>query len=699
MKKIILLILTLLIIQDCNLLEDKDQYKSRNQAIFTYGVATRPRPRDNGIYLSGTLVGVDGRTAIANSTITIEGRGENAAILKSCLTSGARNTCGATTPAGFYREVLSVGTQPLTLYGSPATGAPTTAQRDSECGSTLTNMYSASTIDRVVCDSTQLDQGAKNVGVIDTLISAGTVVGTFTTDASGNFGPVRLPNIATGNTYTLKVSGRNKTRRLRINRAGTASTLGNFCTGANIISGATQGATITVNPAGECANGNESSKVDFILGSSTSDPLRGTQALTTAEGLSDVPSTSTDNSYGFNLINLQLEIVYSKPFDILTGTIASNLTLNSSRDYLLSGTVIVPSGVTLTIPAGTRIFGAVSPAGALLVKQGGRIDAQGTASRPIVFSSEKATGSRVGGDWQGIILQGNGVQTFGGAGSTAIGEGDVGTFGGNNNNDSSGIMRYVRIEFAGAPFSPGNERNCLSLMGVGSGTTLEYIQCHRGFDDGFEWWGGSVNMRYIIASGNRDDQFDYADGFKGRIQFGIAHLFQLPTAANDDTSRCIEGDGNSAQTCSSATECSDPSFANITCIGFTTGQNHGDAIFVRRASNLKSGNFSHFLIQNFGTLRASNCSGATGTTIQHTYINNANTNSLCTSLGNIDQAGVTITNASETSPNYAPSSANQTIGTVNVNTIITGADSATFYGALDSGGTSWLTGWTAFPSN
>ena len=82
-----------------------------------------------------------------------------------------------------------------------------------------------------------------------------------------------------------------------------------------------------------------------------------------------------------------------------------------------------------------------------------------------------------------------------------------------NDADSSGTMKYVRIEFAGAPFSPGNERNCLSLMGVGSATTLEYIQCHRGYDDGFEIWGGAVNMKYLVATGNRDDQFDYADGW------------------------------------------------------------------------------------------------------------------------------------------------------------------------------------------
>ena len=704
-KNILLITLVSLHLTNCPLFQTEDK-PNNNLGIAALFLASQQRAaqsRANGIYISGRLVGADGTTAIANTTITIVGRGENSTIVKACgWSAGAKSLCtaGSATAAtgGFFRDVISNGTTPSTLYGSTATGAPTIAQRDSECGATVVAAYATSAValtgtDRVVCDGTSLDSGAKAVGILDTLVANNVTVATITTGADGRFTAVKMPdNFATGNTYTVRVAGR-KERRLRVAKSGTSTLLNNTCNGAN-------------QPvATDCVNGNEAGRIDLILGNSATDPNRGTQALATTEGLGDVPSTST-NAFGFNIVDLQVEVVYSKPFDILTGTLTSNTTLNASRDYLLSGTVIVPSGVTLTIPAGTRIFGAVSPAGALLVKQGGRINAVGTATNPIVFSSEKTSPNRSGGDWQGIIIQGNGIQTFGGAGVTAIGEGDTGTFGGNNNADNSGTMRYVRIEFAGAPFSPGNERNCLSLMGVGSATTLEYIQCHRGFDDGFEIWGGAVNGKYWVATGNRDDQFDFADGWRGTLQFGIAQLYSGPTAANDDTSRCIEGDGNTAQTCASAAECSDPNFANITCIGFGSGQNLGDAIFLRRSNGLKTGTFSHFLIQNFGALRSSNCSAASGnnsaaaSVINHTYTNNTGVNNFCTGgLLQIDQAGVTLSSISETTPNFVPSAANQTTGTVNVNTIITGADSATFYGALDFGGTNWTTGWTSYPQN
>lgn len=616
--------------------------------------------RAPGIYVSGRLVGSDSSTAITNATITLKGRGETSAIVRTGVT--------ASTPAGFYQNVLSTGTSPITLYGN-TTGTPSLATRDAECGATVVAMYSARTTNRVICDSSTLDATAKSSGISDALIASGTTVGTIPVDSSGVFTAVKLASIATGNIYTVEVSGKTKTRRLRIAKSGTSTLL--------------------------------DGSADLFLGSSTSDPILGTSA-STVEG-----AGSTANPYDFSIVDLQVEVVYTKPFDILTGTISSNTTLVNTKDYLLSGTVIVSSGVTLTIPAGTRIYGATSPAGALLIKQGGRIDAQGTATSPIVFTSEKAAGSRTGGDWQGIIIQGNGIQTFGGYGTTAVGEGDVGTFGGNNDADNSGIMRYVRIEFAGAPFSPGNERNCLSLMGVGSGTTLEYIQCHRGYDDGFEVWGGAVNLKHVVASGNRDDQFDYADGWIGRLQFGIGHLYQTATASNDDTSRCVEGDGNSAQTCTGSKKtngtCADPSFANVTCVSFGSGQNIGDAIYVRRANGEKAGAFTHFHILNFGSQNSSDCatSGqtATLTTVNHTYTVSTAANNGCTSGGTIDQAGVALTSTSETAPNYAPVSSNTTTGSANVNTLNSSFDSATFYGALENGGIDWTSGWTSYPTN
>jgi hypothetical protein len=668
--------------------------KKNNNALALAAIALSQRnstARTPGVYISGKVVGANGTTAIGSQTLTIKGRGENAAIVKACTwTGGNKNACAITSPAGFYKDVLSLGTAPVppvTQYGSVTTGAPTVANRDSDCGATVVAAFATSTVavtgtDRVVCDGTTLDPGAVSAGVSSALIASGTVVGTIPLAADGTFTAVRLPNIATGNTYNVEVTGKTKTRRLRVAKSGTSTLLNNTCNGTNF--------PVTT----DCANGNEASKIDLLLSGTP-----GSQS-TSSEGLGDVPSTST-SAYDFNIVDLQVEVVYAKPIEIISGTIASNLTLSSGKDYLLSGTVIVPSGVTLTIPAGNRIFGAVSPAGALLVKQGGKLNAIGTATSPILFTSEKTSGNRTGGDWQGIILQGNGIQTFGGAGTTTIGEGDVGSFGGSNNADNSGTLKYVRIEFAGAPFSPGNERNCLSLMGIGSGTSLEYIQCHRGFDDGFEIWGGAVNGKYWVSTGNRDDQFDYADGWKGTLQFAIAQLYASPTAANDDTSRCIEGDGNTSQACDTAANCSDPSFANITCVGFTSGQNHGDAIFVRRSSNLKAGNFSHFLVQDFGALRSGACTSASATTIQHIYTNASAGNSACTpgAGGQIDIAGTTVVNKSETTPDFAPLAANTTTASADITTFVTGTTTATYYGAIQFGGTDWTKGWTAFPAN
>ena len=648
----------LLAVTNCDTLFKEKDDTEKNRNFVTLGIIAGLDLRAPGIYISGKLVGTDAVTPIANTTITLTGRGENAAINRSG------------TPVGYYQNVLSTGTNPITKYDVAVAGQPSIASRDAECTTTLIVAYgntagvngTPTPAARVICDSTTLDATAKSFGISESLIADGTAAGTITSGADGSFKSVHLPNVATGNTYTLTVDGKTKKRRLRLAKSGTAT---------------------------------------LLDGSADRYLIKG------GLGVSATVDEGTSTTYDFNIVDLQVEIVYPKPYAVLSGTIDKSLTLTQGRDYLLSGTVIIPSGVTLTIDPGVKVYGATSPAGALLIKKGGRIDAQGTSANPIVFSSERSVGSRSGGDWQGIIIQGNGIQTFGGYGTTAVGEGDVGTFGGSNDADSSGIMRYVRIEFAGAPFSPGNERNCLSLMGVGSGTTLEYIQCHRGFDDGFEIWGGAVNIKYLVASGNRDDQFDYADGWVGRLQYAIGHIYAAPTASNDDTSRCVEGDGNSATTCANSKKsggtCSDPSIGNVTCVSFSAGQNIGDAIFVRRANGGKAGEYSHIHILNFGAQNSSDCASAgqtaSLTTVAHTYIVSTAANNGCTASGNTDQAGVGLTTISESTPNYLPSAANTTNGTANINAWNSNFDSATYYGAMQNGGVDWTAGWTSYPTN
>jgi hypothetical protein len=240
------------------------------------------------------------------------------------------------------------------------------------------------------------------------------------------------------------------------------------------------------------------------------------------------------------------------------GTVNADITANrtffAETTYTISGYVKVTSGATLTIQPGTRILGDADVAGSSLwILRGARLVAEGTADAPIVFTSEKAAGSRAPGDWGGIVIVGNGiinrtanpVNTEGGAAGEA-----ENYAGGSDNGDNSGSLRYVRIEFAGFDISNGGgqELNSLSLYAVGSGTRLEYVQTLAGLDDAFEWWGGAVDSRYLISTETGDDHFDWTEGFRGRNQFLIGYQStRLTPAAGSGTfgsdPRGIEADG------------------------------------------------------------------------------------------------------------------------------------------------------------
>ena len=209
---------------------------------------------------------------------------------------------------------------------------------------------------------------------------------------------------------------------------------------------------------------------------------------------------------------------------IPAGHITSNQTWTSGNTYLLNGWVYIDAGVTLTIQPGTVIRGDAANKGALIIERGGKLIANGTASQPIVFTSNKAAGSRGYGDWGGIILCG--YAQINQPGGTAIIEGGVGSvYGGGsnpNNADNSGTLTYVRIEFAGIAFAANNEINGLTMGGVGNGTTIDYIQVSFCGDDAFAWFGGTVNAKHLIAFRSWDDDFDTDNGFTGKIQFAVS---------------------------------------------------------------------------------------------------------------------------------------------------------------------------------
>ena len=200
--------------------------------------------------------------------------------------------------------------------------------------------------------------------------------------------------------------------------------------------------------------------------------------------------------------------------------ITTNTTWTRNNIYLLTSAVYVNSGVTLTIESGTIVKGDLTNQGALIIRQGGRLNAIGTATQPIVFTSNQPAGMRAPGDWGGVIICGRAPVNL--PGNPTIEGGVIATFGGTDPMDNSGTLQYVRIEYAGIAFLPNNEINGLTLGGVGAGTTIDHIQVTSSGDDSFEWFGGNVNAKYLIALGGTDDDFDTDNGFSGRVQFGLA---------------------------------------------------------------------------------------------------------------------------------------------------------------------------------
>ena len=197
------------------------------------------------------------------------------------------------------------------------------------------------------------------------------------------------------------------------------------------------------------------------------------------------------------------------------GTIADGeVVLDASTVYNLTGALVIADGASLTIPAGTLIKATGGTASYIAVAQGGQIFVNGTSTNPVVMTSGNAAPAPA--DWGGLVICGRApINVVSGGTSTAQSEVADLTYGGTLTNDSSGSIRYLRIEYTGANFSAVKEFNGVSLFGVGSGTTFEYVQCFHGADDGFEFFGGTVNTSNLVSYGNEDDQFDWTEGWNG----------------------------------------------------------------------------------------------------------------------------------------------------------------------------------------
>jgi molybdopterin-binding protein len=232
--------------------------------------------------------------------------------------------------------------------------------------------------------------------------------------------------------------------------------------------------------------------------------------------------------------------------------------------YILKGYVYVTEGATLTFEAGSVIKSDITEKGALIIERGAKLYADGRANNPIVFTSGKPAGSRAPGDWGGIILLGKAPTNRPLDPAPTI-EGGVGRkYGGSDPNDESGILRYVRIEYAGIAAEPGSEINGLTCGGVGSGTILENIQVSFGNDDAYEFFGGTVNAKNLVAFATADDDFDFDFGYSGKIQFAVSS--RKPDFVDaGDAGNGIECDNDASGT--SATPVTKPQLSNFTIIG------------------------------------------------------------------------------------------------------------------------------------
>ena len=266
----------------------------------------------------------------------------------------------------------------------------------------------------------------------------------------------------------------------------------------------------------------------------------------------------------------------------VSGSITSNTTWTSDNIYLLNGFVYVDNNATLTIQPGTIIKGDKASLASLIVRQGGKLIAEGTAAQPIVFTSNQPVGSRNRGDWGGIVICGR--APINQPGTPNVEGVTNAVFGGTDANDNSGILRYVRIEYPGILISQNNEINGLTMAGVGAGTTIDYVQVYGSGDDSFEWFGGTVNAKHLVAVGATDDDFDTDFGYSGKVQYAVTIRDGAQADVSGSTALESDNDANG----SSLTPLTSPVFSNVSAFlqNPSASANFTRAIHLRRNTQL-----------------------------------------------------------------------------------------------------------------
>ncbi|MDO5614722.1 MAG: hypothetical protein Q4G16_00905 [Cruoricaptor ignavus] len=408
----------------------------------------------------------------------------------------------------------------------------------------------------------------------------------------------------------------------------------------------------------------------------------------------------------------------------------STQTLKKDTKYLIVGQVFVRSGQTLTVEPGTVIYGDKATKGVLVIDRGGKLNAVGTAAEPIVFTSGQPVGTRDRGDWGGLVILGNAPVNQNEPAIEGIAPAVI--FGGTDANDNSGALKYVRVEFAGIELTPNNETNSITLGGVGKGTEMEYCQVSFGGDDGFEWFGGTIDGKHLISFATWDDDFDVDYGYTGNNQFGVA--VRYPSYADQSGSNGFETDNGPNDNVTSLLTTG--TFSNFTIIGpkLTSNQsinaNFQHALDMRRRTAVTIANsvfagFPRGLRMNQASV-LTNYQNNTGALFNNVMLANTQTFSAGSGMNVADvEAYWNLANETSTSSDYAAVlsawglnsniffgnnvataySSNPTFE-VTSGTLTTGADftNAKVSGAFFTkvayrgafGSTDWTTGWAEF---
>lgn len=401
---------------------------------------------------------------------------------------------------------------------------------------------------------------------------------------------------------------------------------------------------------------------------------------------------------------------------VISGTFEDSITLTNSITWVMNGAIFIgsPDGVnnnnsSVTIEPGTRIVASGAQGReAFIISRGARIFAAGQPYAPIVFSSIRPTtvpgapgSAATSGDFGGLVINGaaraNDCPDFP---DGCDGEGNSGLYNGNDPFDSSGIVRYVRVQFGGDSNSPDDELNGLALQGVGAGTVIDYVQIHGGTDDGLEFFGGTVRATHIVSSSNEDDSIDWTDGWIGSIQYAV-----VQQSAGGSANNGVEADNNSNG--ETLTPRSQPQLANVTLLGGASGDT---GLLLRAGTGI---NITNSLVQGFNTCldiddldtfsqSINGSGGLNGTlTINNTVLNCSNAFSEEGSDGFDvsdffnDQSGNLVSDPGLNGifpPNGAFYLQNQVMDP----NVFGALDLVEFSGAFQSEATAWTTGWTEF---